>query len=332
MSGQRSQMMSLPYAAPNNKLRCNGCTARSVIQGNTRTNRGQFGFAHLELRVTLAFQIDLGEAITARTEALTTFRELGPPDLCHVVKSTGRSGQRDFGSYHYISGVDASSSASLAAYINSLTYAVEDISAWFSKTASGKCGADVSGAYPRRVHLCRKFNHFYSCFNAFSRVDMRVDVKIPGGVNAYVMDLRGERHEATAEIWQETYVSALLRSILYSDDPTYALEAYRKLSRPHHERREQAQVPAGCRTLVQRGMVTGIMKYFEDSGRCQQAANLFEKLMVKEPEVASLLARSYIGMNEEVKGTNHCRGHERHASALHSPPRPMRFPAVQGQV
>jgi len=32
-----------------------------------------------------------------------------------------------------------------------------------------------------------------SCFNAFSRVDMRVDVKIPGGVNAYVIDLRGER-------------------------------------------------------------------------------------------------------------------------------------------
>jgi hypothetical protein len=24
-----------------------------------------------------------------------TFRELGPPDLCHVVKSTGRAGQRD---------------------------------------------------------------------------------------------------------------------------------------------------------------------------------------------------------------------------------------------
>ena len=24
-----------------------------------------------------------------------TFRELGPPDLCHVVKSTGRTGQRD---------------------------------------------------------------------------------------------------------------------------------------------------------------------------------------------------------------------------------------------
>ena len=33
----------------------------------------------------------------------------------------------------------------------------------------------------------------FSCFNAFSRVDVRVDVKIPGGVHAYVIDLRGER-------------------------------------------------------------------------------------------------------------------------------------------
>lgn len=62
-------------------------------------------------------QVELGEALTARTESLceqrhiaaelvcltvrtrflATFRELGPPDLCHVVKSTGRSGQRDVG-------------------------------------------------------------------------------------------------------------------------------------------------------------------------------------------------------------------------------------------
>lgn len=33
-----------------------------------------------------------------------------------------------------------------------------------------------------------------SCFNAFSRVDMRVDVKIPGGVQAYIVDVRGERY------------------------------------------------------------------------------------------------------------------------------------------
>ncbi|KAF8717627.1 hypothetical protein AX14_012084 [Amanita brunnescens Koide BX004] len=247
------------------------------------------------------FEVELGEALAARTESLTTFRELGPPDLCHVAKSTGRSGQRELGSYHYISGVDASSSASLAAYINSLTYSIEDNNAWFSKGPVWKVK-----------------NGCYCCFNAFSRVDVRVDVKIPGGVSAFVLDLRGERHEPTPEIWQETYVSALLRSILYSDDPTYYLEAYRKLdpiTNPEDELRflqaAEALFTKGWQvgsdpeiqvaTVVSNHLTAGVLKYFGDSGRWQQATNLFEKLAAKEPEVASLLARSYIGMNEEVK-------------------------------
>jgi Chs5-Arf1p-binding protein BUD7/BCH1 len=81
------------------------------------------------------------------------------------------------GSYHYISGVDASTSASLAAYLNSLTYAVEDNSTWFAKAPMWKVRSGV-----------------YCCYNAFSRIDMRVDVKIPGGVHAYVVDIRGERY------------------------------------------------------------------------------------------------------------------------------------------
>ena len=40
---------------------------------------------------------------------------------------------------------------------------------------------------------------------------------------------RSGRHPATPDIWQETYLSAILRAILYSDDPTYFLEAYRRL-------------------------------------------------------------------------------------------------------
>ncbi|KAG2071421.1 chaps-domain-containing protein [Suillus decipiens] len=247
------------------------------------------------------FEVELGEALTARTESLSTFRELGPPDLCHIVKSTGRTGQRDIGSYHFVSGVDASSSASLAAYINSLTYSIEDNSAWFSKSTAWKVR-----------------NGCYCCFNAFSRVDIRVDVKIPGGVVAYVVDLRGERHEATPEIWQETYLSALLRAILYSDDPTYWLEAYRKLDPITTIEGELRFLQAAealfmkgwqvgsdpeiqVATVVSNHLTAGVMKYFGDSGRCQPAANLFEKLAAREPEIASLLARSYIGMNEEVK-------------------------------
>jgi hypothetical protein len=48
------------------------------------------------------------------------------------------------GSYHYVSGVDASSSAALAAYINSLTYELEQNPAWFSGKGSYKL---KSGAY-----------------------------------------------------------------------------------------------------------------------------------------------------------------------------------------
>lgn len=58
---------------------------------------------------------------------------------------------------------------------------------------------------------------------------MRVEVRIPGSVDAYVVDLRGERHEPTPEIWQEVYLSALLRAILYADDANYRLAGYRKL-------------------------------------------------------------------------------------------------------
>jgi len=179
---------------------------------------------------------------------------------------------------------------------------------------------------------------------------MRVDVKIPGGVHAYVIDLRGERygfpqswsheravlispkrHEATPDMWQETYVSAILRSILYSDDPTYFLEAYRKLDPittlegelrflqgaealfpkgrvlEHRSSVQHSHLLPGWQvgsdpeiqvaTIVSNHLTAGILKYFGESGRYQQAANLFEKLSAREPEVASLLAKSYIGMS-----------------------------------
>jgi len=49
-------------------------------------------------------------------------------------------------------------------------------------------------------------------------------------------------------------------------------------------------------TIVSNHLTSAVIKYFGDSGRYQHAANLFEKLLPREPDVASLLARSYIGM------------------------------------
>ncbi|GHJ83853.1 hypothetical protein NliqN6_0255 [Naganishia liquefaciens] len=248
-------------------------------------------------------EVDIGESLASRTESLSSFRELGPPDLCHVVKTSGsKSAPKDMGSYHYCSGVEASSSASLAAYLNSLTFAVEDTAAWFGgRTSTWKVRSGT-----------------YCCFNAFSRVDVRVDVKIPGGVEAYVVDLRGEKREATPAIWQETYLSAILRAIRYADDASYRLAGYRKLDPITSLEGELKFLEAAealffkgwqlgsdpeiqVATVISNHLTAGIVKYFGDAFRLEHAANLFSKLVEREPEVAALLAQSLFGMNEEVK-------------------------------
>lgn len=118
------------------------------------------------------------------------------------------------GSYHYVSGVDVSSSASVAAYFHSLTRSIEVPSTWL-------------GGKGKPEHSIKR--GCFAAYNAFSRVDVRVEVKMPGGVDAYVVDQRGERHPINPRVWLEVYVSAMLRSILYADDMTYKLAGYRKM-------------------------------------------------------------------------------------------------------
>ncbi|KAF9953132.1 hypothetical protein BGZ72_005661 [Mortierella alpina] len=247
---------------------------------------------------------ELGESIQARTDALGTFKELGAPDLCHIIKVNVKPAVKETSSYHYVSGIDASSSASLAAYLNSLTYAIDESHAWFSKGAQWRIRSGL-----------------YCCYNAFSRVDVRVEVKIPGGVESYAVNVRGERQEATAAIWQETYVTAMLRSILYSDDANYRIPGFRKqdpipdvdAEKRFFEAAEQMffrgwllgsnpeiQVP----TIVNNHLTAAIMKYCQESFRFDLAVKFFEGLFQREPEVASLLAQSYIGTDEELKAIN----------------------------
>lgn len=57
-----------------------------------------------------------------------------------------------------------------------------------------------------------------SCYNAFSRLDMRVQVTIPGSVESYCVDERGEKRTASDKLWLETYLCAVLRAYSYADD------------------------------------------------------------------------------------------------------------------
>lgn len=57
-----------------------------------------------------------------------------------------------------------------------------------------------------------------SCYNAFSRLDMRVQVQIPGTVESYCVNERGDKLEASEEQWLETYLCSVLRAYSYADD------------------------------------------------------------------------------------------------------------------
>ncbi|KAJ1982511.1 bud site selection protein [Dimargaris verticillata] len=250
------------------------------------------------------FENELGESLTVRTETLAAFRELGPPDLCHVTKinHTVKAGAREVGSYHHILGVDASSSASLAAYINSLTYSLDGQPGWFSKSTAWRINSGI-----------------FCCYNAFSHVDVRVEVKIPGGVDGYIVTARGERIEPTAQMWQECHVSAMLRAILYGEDDGYRLQALRRVY-PITSLAMESKFLESCEalfwsgwklgsgseiqmtTLVRNHLADGLMRYFGACGRYNVAAQFFEKLYPRDSEVGALLAESYFQANQEVKG------------------------------
>lgn len=47
---------------------------------------------------------------------------------------------------------------------------------------------------------------------------MRVHVSIPGSVESYCVDERGEKRAASDALWLETYLCGVLRAYSYADD------------------------------------------------------------------------------------------------------------------
>ncbi|KAF4630695.1 hypothetical protein G7Y89_g7449 [Cudoniella acicularis] len=240
----------------------------------------------------------LHESIDARTEVLAALRELGPPDLVQLIKQAPRNPGKQIGVYHHVTGVDASSSASLAAYINTLTY----------KETHQSTTKIVEGVY--------------CCYNAFSRLDMRVHVTIPGTVDSYCIDERGDKRQASDELWLETYLCSVLRAYSYADDGSG--ETIRKImgvrrfnpvtnTETEHRFLQAAEQlffrgwQLGSDSIVQvpnnvsNHLTAGLLKYFHTTGRYASGINLFEKLRTRNVEVSSLLAKVLFMGNEEVQ-------------------------------
>ncbi|KAI9367255.1 Chs5p-Arf1p-binding proteins-domain-containing protein [Aspergillus egyptiacus] len=240
---------------------------------------------------------DLLAAVDARTEALQNLRELGPPDLVYLVKQPKTNSTRQTGVYHHVTGIDASSSASLAAYVNTLVSSPLD-----------KTNKVVSG--------------IYCCYNAFSHLDMRVEVKIPGSLESYCIDERGDKRVATDELWLETFLCGVLRAYTYADDGSgdairkiVGVRRFNPVTNTEMEHRfldaaerlffygrqlssdPETQVP----NTVSNHLTLGLLKYIHTTGRYASGINLFEKLRTRDVEVSSLLARVYKMADEEVQ-------------------------------
>ena len=168
---------------------------------------------------------------------------------------------------------------------------------------------------------------------------MRVEVKIPGSVESYCIDERGDKRVASDSLWLETFLCAILRAYSYADDgsgdtikkiigvrrfdPVVStdvehrfLDAAEKLFykgvplyRDCSDTRTNAQVgwqlgsdpEIQVPNLVSNHLTTGLLDYIKTTGRYASGINLFEKLRSRDPEISSLLARVLIQGDEEVK-------------------------------
>jgi hypothetical protein len=45
----------------------------------------------------------------------------------------------------------------------------------------------------------------YCCYDAFSRLDVRCELSVPGGLRAFAVDGTGERFEVDAAVWRGAY-------------------------------------------------------------------------------------------------------------------------------
>lgn len=124
------------------------------------------------------------------------YTHLGPPDMVYLVKeqkATLFGAATHSGYYHYVYGVDCSSSASIAVYINSLIKAQEK-DGWMKK---------------QKFKIVKAT---FCIYDPISKTDIRVEVNIPGGTNVYCVNEENLKSPITGIQWNFVFIASVLRS------------------------------------------------------------------------------------------------------------------------
>ncbi|KAF7582543.1 ChAPs (Chs5p-Arf1p-binding proteins) family protein [Clavispora lusitaniae] len=258
----------------------------------------------------------VGSSVVERTSRLHTFNDLGPADLCNIHKASVNSKKTDFGTFLYYIGVDTSNSASIAAHLQGLATLITAKSQyWFGEKKHWKV--------PQLT---------YCTYNTFSKVDMRVTVHIPGKFENSVVNSEGKLiHEKLSEaeldeLWLETFVCSVVRSMLDSDDDEAnrfgGLVEIRKENLFNNGKASQELLrnfvlgfeklfwvgpKLGCSveipqaTLVCNYLVDGFLKCIQLTQSFDLALEVLHRLEEQEPSVTTLIAQVLIMKDEEIQ-------------------------------
>lgn len=145
-------------------------------------------------------EMKYGESLGIRTKFLKKLSSnnqlgVGLPDLIHFTKFD-KFRQEEVGEYHYITGIDISSEIMPIAYLNALKLS-------YSNHASTNDQVSM-----------------YCCTNIFSQVDIMIRYESEKHYQVTAVDCinRTKRIQINKCLWEETFVSGCIRSMIFNQD------------------------------------------------------------------------------------------------------------------
>lgn len=155
---------------------------------------------------TIEKESSSSSVITCRIKSIPKFHNLGPFDLCFLTKEFQKSIKISFKKniktnfFHEFIGVDLPSPASISAYLKKLLELQEKEKSWLS---NGKW---------------RITNGYFCIYDAFTKIDIHVDIAIPGGMKLYGYAKDGNLINIDDQIWERAYISSVLRTMSHQKD------------------------------------------------------------------------------------------------------------------
>lgn len=236
--------------------------------------------------------------------------------MCVLQKTNAQSKKVELSTFLYYTGVDTSNSASIAAHLQALATLISSKSQyWYNEKKHWK------------VHELT-----YCCYNAFSKVDMRVTVHIPGKFESVVVAANGKVLENLDEreldqLWLETFVSAMVRCLLDTEaDESNKGGGLVEIRRDNpftqgqkisaellanflqgFERLFWVGAKLGCNiecpnpTLVHNYLVEGFMRCINLTQKYDEALKIITRLERQSGSVTVLRAKILLMMDEEIK-------------------------------